>query len=367
MVAASAQKWMDFLPPHLLFNWPRSSALVALKMGWPLWLNIFTMSAATLSHSPAGLTVSVAFHFLFWTRPEKWPTSLVETLCVFKYHCWISQTSEFVLLVSPNDVVEHRHKYHSFRDIFWFTIQFSHPLLDFSEDLELYWFPIESIQFFVLLCSLKPRHSGFPFGAWLRVLMSFSHTQYWVEEYINFCLHELPGATSPTSSQSSLTLTLPRSPNLVRGSVFETLSVQLVFDLNFVWRADSRSNSSMKNRCMHGWSHEYSPNKRILVTFFHLFAWRAKQYSSQPLIHFFFEWDWAGRKNIAFFFRLQATTSIPTFHSRYRATSTSCRIFSSLARFPCHGRPRCCLRSAVLVHLLRVRHSVALNETLFLY
>ena len=79
-----------------------------------------------------------------------------ETLCEFTYHCRIVQICEFALFILPNDVVEHRHKYNYFNKIFWFTVQFSHHLLDFSEDLqcgvsweysplEVYWLPIESI------------------------------------------------------------------------------------------------------------------------------------------------------------------------------------------------------------------------------
>ena len=105
---------------------------------------------------------------------------------------------------------------------------------------------------------------------------------------------------------------------------------------------------SKKDCCMHRWSHEYSPNNRMLINSFLHIAWKKIQYNSQPLIHFFFEWDWTGRKNIAFFFRLQATASIPTFSSRY-----SCEIFS-LTRFLCNGRPCCGPRSGLLMPLLRV-------------
>ena len=66
-------------------------------------------------------------------------------------------------------------------------------------------------------------------------------------------------------------------------------------------------------------------------------------------------------------YRFQAIASIPTFNSRHRATCTSCRIFRSLAQLPCHGRPRCCSRSDILVLLLRVRSSVVLNKALFLF
>ena len=68
-----------------------------------------------------------------------------------------------------------------------------------------------------------------------------------------------------------------------------------------------------KDRCMHRWSHEHPSNKKIFVTFFHLIVWRTIQHRSQPLIHFFFEWDWTGRKNIAFFFSSPRHCQHPKF------------------------------------------------------
>ena len=65
-------------------------------------------------------------------------------------------------------------------------------------------------------------------------------------------------------------------------------------------------------------------------------------------------------------FHFQASASSPTFKSRHRATYTRCRIFRSLAQLPCHGRPRCCSRSDILVPLLGVRNSVVLNKAFFL-
>ena len=111
----------------------------------------------------------------------------------------------------------------------------------------------------------------------------------------------LPNTTPPISNYASLILTRPRSPIRVRGSMFQshrTISVQLVSDLYFVCNVDSRSTLFFKTDCgVQKWNHEYSPNKRILVNSFHLIAWRTIQCNSQPLIHFWFEWDWTGRTN----------------------------------------------------------------------
>ena len=45
---------------------------------------------------------------------------------------------------------------------------------------------------------------------------------------------------------------------------------------------------------------------------------------------------------------------------------TNCEIFSRLARFPCHVGRRCGPRSGLLMSLLRVRHSISLNEAFLL-
>ena len=95
IVSASAQKWIDYLPLPLLLNWPRFSALVALKMGWPLWLKCFTISAATLCHSPSSLAASVAFHFTSEPSPRNDQSPKAMILRVFIYNCWFS-TSDLI-------------------------------------------------------------------------------------------------------------------------------------------------------------------------------------------------------------------------------------------------------------------------------
>ena len=210
------------------------------------------------------------------------------------------------------------------------------------------------------------------------------------------------------------------------------------------------------DRCMRRWSHEYSPNERILVNFFHLFVWKAIQYFPQPLNPLFlcmrlngqkgycillsspshcqhvqvfivgtrrpvqavgFSRVWLGfpchghpaaaldlvssrysEVKAVIFYPLTSRQSQPYrplanvphgaryarrwrlrrhplfFNPKYWCMSKCWCLFkywflskywcglASLARFPCHGWPPCCPRSGVLVPLLRVRHSVALNE-----
>ena len=75
---------------------------------------------------------------------------------------------------------------------------------------------------------------------------AFSHTQYRVGEYINFCLDELDDPLVACQVQLLSFRTTLASPILVRGSVFESrraISVQLVSDLWFGCSAFSRSNS----------------------------------------------------------------------------------------------------------------------------
>ena len=152
---------------------------------------------------------------------------------------------------------------------------------------------IEAIQFFILLCAFEPRQFAFPIWVCGYLYEFLHHTmQSRVWEYVHFCLHELdeppcrlPGATSPMSSHSNLILTLPRSPILVCTVGFWSESHMECRILGVIL--------SKKDRCLQRWSHEYSPNKRILVTLFHLFVWRTIQQRSQLLTHFFFEWDWS--------------------------------------------------------------------------
>ena len=116
-----------------------------------------------------------------------------------------------------------------------------------------------------------------------------------------------------------------------------------------------RSNHLHVNVQRHRWEHHES---LILLEFMNQCFFPSSQQSQNRL--------YCMVDSAAVSFRFQASASIPTFNSRHRATCASCRIFRSLAQFPCHGRPRCCSRSDILVPLLGVRRSVVLNKAFFL-
>ena len=96
---------------------------------------MFTISDATLFHSESGLTVSVAFHCYSEQGPTRNQRPRAKLLAyshtISEYLKQVSSFGLFPQLVSFNIYINL-----FFQDFFWCTIQFSHPLLDSSEDLQ---------------------------------------------------------------------------------------------------------------------------------------------------------------------------------------------------------------------------------------
>ena len=189
MVASSAQKWMDNVPPPLLFNWPRSNALVARNMGWALSLR-FIMSSATLSHWPPSARMSVAIHFVAEPGPrnDEWPSRIFshnnpQLMHFPNIHVHYSD-------FSIRYVGVHRHENNSLLELFWFTTKVLHQILDFLENLQ------RSVSWTILYSNSTGSPSVHPIlciGVYLWTTTNFSLIQCctcqgFCEHVGNFCI-----------------------------------------------------------------------------------------------------------------------------------------------------------------------------------
>ena len=64
IVSPSAQKCIDNFPLPLLLSVPRDTGLLARKTGCRLSPNLIIINAATRSHFPPGLSLSVEYHYV---------------------------------------------------------------------------------------------------------------------------------------------------------------------------------------------------------------------------------------------------------------------------------------------------------------
>ena len=143
-----------------------------------------------------------------------------------------------------------------------------------------------------------------------------------------------------------------------------TISVQLVSDMHFVWSADSQSNLFQersvhaKMKCMN--IHQMrdflsspsilSPGRR-----FNIIRILSSTFSLNEI-------ERTGRiLHSSFVSKPMPASQL----SIVDVTCTNCDILS-LTRFPCHGRPPCGPHSGLLMPLLRVHHSISLNEVFLL-
>ena len=210
---------------------------------------------------------------LFWFGPEEWPTSERESSCIVGHIDGINNTNIFVLQISSDDVIIHRHEGDYSFDLFWCTLHFTHHSLDLGENLqrgesweifqlEFHWFSIDSIQFSVLVGKMNHLRSLSRSTLDCGKGLYRSKTQYRIWEYMDCCrsnswfLRHSIKIVFPVEKFANKFVTPPRFLLLALESVFvtpRTISLQWVFILYFWWKCKFCPRSLSEGKRLQSW------------------------------------------------------------------------------------------------------------------
>ena len=341
-------------------------------MGCPFSLRLRIMSSATRSHSPPGLKVSVAFHFVSVPRPrndqwleENFFTNLPTRVELSRHTCSFCGFPHTIVVVQ-------RHEDDPFLELFWFSSQSFHKFLVFMENLHrceswedhpLEFHRLSVGRFHPILCiasspwtnQIWVSHSLFDTGNW----RTFPRHNTESENTWTFAVERL--ITSPSFSRNGLSYAEVRelisdTPEIsnprswinfwITSNTFFTVgfSVQVLWVISF--KIDT---------FVHWWRHEYFCKKRMFINVVHLTTWKTIQHYSQSRIHFSLHENNSARKQILSSWCLQTDFNDKTLS--YGSPGTCSRILH-LVRAPCCEPLRTCHRSCFCVPLLRIRHCV---------